>query len=76
MVSSLGALVGPSMSISTSIGEYDMSLTEKPKCMKPYCYELDDKSILNVGDIVLMMAVGNSTDHLYIIELPYKGQIV
>ena len=76
LVSSIGALVGPSMSISTSIGEYDMSLTEKPKCMKPYCYEIDDKSILNVGDIVLMMAVGNSTDHLYIIELPYKGQIV
>lgn len=76
LVSSLGALVGPSMSLSTSIGEYDMSLTEKPKCMKPYCYELDDNSILKVGDIVLMMAVGNSTDHLYIIELPYKGQIV
>lgn len=76
LASSLGALVGPSMSLSTSIGEYDMSLTEKPKCMKPYCYELDDKSILKVGDIVLMMAVGNSTDHLYIIELPYKGQIV
>lgn len=76
LVSSLGALVGPSMSLSANIGEYDMSLTEKPKCMKPYCYELDDNSILKVGDIVLMMAVGNSTDHLYIIELPYKGQIV
>lgn len=76
LVSSLGSMIGPSMSISSSIGEYDMNLTEKPKCMKPYCYELDDNSILKVGDIVLMMAVGNSTDHLYIIELPYKGQIV
>jgi phage-related protein len=76
LVSELGAMVGPSMSLSNSIGEYDMSLTEKPKSLKPYCHDIDDNVLLKVGDLVLLMAVGNSTEHLYVLDLPYNNQIV
>lgn len=76
LVSELGAMVGPSMSLSNSIGEYDMSLTEKPKSLKPYCHDIDDDVLLKVGDLVLLMAIGNSTEHLYVLDLPYNNQIV
>jgi hypothetical protein len=76
LVSELGAMVGPSMSLSNSIGEYDMSLTEKPKSLKPYCHDIDDDVLLKVGDLVLLMAIGNSTEHLYVLDIPYNNQIV
>ena len=35
LVSALSSAIGPSMSLSTSMGEYDVSLTEKPSaCLK------------------------------------------
>lgn len=76
LVSELGAMVGPSMSLSNSIGDYDMSLTEKPKSLKPYCHDTDDDVLLKVGDLVLLMAIGNSTEHLYVLDIPYNNQIV
>ena len=76
LTSELGAMVGPSMSLSNSIGDYDMSLTEKPKSLKPYCHETDDDVLMKVGDLVLLMAIGNSTEHLYVLDIPYNNQIV
>lgn len=76
LISELGAMVGPSMSLSNSIGDYDMSLTEKPKSLKPYCHDTEDDVLLKVGDLVLLMAIGNSTEHLYVLDIPYNNQIV
>ena len=68
--SALSSAIGPSMSLSTSMGEYDVSLTEKPHSQMPWKYDLDSDTFLKVGDIVLLLAVGNSTDKLYVVDVP------
>ena len=66
----LAGAVGPSMSQSVSFGEYDMSLTEKPHSQMPWKHDLDEDHFLKVGDLVLLLAIGNSTDRLYIVDVP------
>ena len=68
--SALSSAIGPSMSLSTSMGEYDVSLTEKPHSQMPWKYDLDSDTFLKVGDIVLLLAIGNSTDKLYVVDVP------
>ena len=68
--SALSSAIGPSMSLSTSMGEYDVSLTEKPHSQMPWKYDLDSDTFLKVGDIVLLLAIGNSTDKLYVLDVP------
>ena len=70
LVSALSSAIGPSMSLSTSMGEYDVSLTEKPHSQMPWKYDLDSDTFLKVGDIVLLLAIGNSTDKLYVVDVP------
>lgn len=70
LVSALSSAIGPSMSLSTSMGEYDVSLTEKPHSQMPWRYDLDSDTFLKVGDIVLLLAIGNSTDKLYVVDVP------
>ena len=70
LVSALDSVIGPSMSLSTSMGEYDVSLTEKPHSQMPWKYDLDSDTFLKVGDIVLLLAIGNSTDKLYVVDVP------
>lgn len=70
LVSALSSVIGPSMSLSTSMGEYDVSLTEKPHSQMPWKYDLDSDTFLKVGDIVLLLAIGNSTDKLYVVDVP------
>lgn len=70
LVSALSSAIGPSMSLSTSMGEYDVSLTEKPHSQMPWKYDLDSDTFLKVGDIVLLLAIGNSTDKLYVLDVP------
>ena len=68
--SALSSAIGPSMSLSASMGEYDVSLTEKPHSQMPWKYDLDSDTFLKVGDIVLLLAIGNSTDKLYVVDVP------
>lgn len=68
IVESISSVAGPSMSCACSIGEYDMSLTEKPKSQMPWKFGTDTEQFINVGDVVLMLAIGNSTDRLWIVE--------
>ena len=70
LASALSSAIGPSMSLSTSMGEYDVSLTEKPHSQMPWKYDLDSDTFLKVGDIVLLLAIGNSTDKLYVVDVP------
>ena len=70
LVSALSSAIGPSMSLSTSMGEYDVSLTEKPHSQMPWKHDLDSDTFLKVGDIVLLLAIGNSTDKLYVVDVP------